>query len=122
MKFVLFLGTVALSSFIISGCNKSSASAGASVAGVWDCHIVSEGTPLNSDVSDTKTFTADGLYSSSKAPEGKRYNYRLNGNELIFSFPYGEWVEKVTRLTNDSLEYYNDKSGKPVKTSCQRNR
>ena len=120
MKIVLVFGTVALLSFAISGCNNSGVSSGGSVVGVWDCLTKSEDGSLNSDVSDIKTFKADGQYSSSKAPEGKSYKYRLEGDKLIFSFSYGDWIEKVTRLTNDSLEYYNDKSGKPVKTSCKK--
>ena len=71
-------------------------------------------------VSDTRTFNADGKYSLSSAPEGKSYPYRLEGNKLIISFSYGDWIETVTRLTNDSLEYYNDKSGKPVRISCKK--
>lgn len=122
MKNVVLLATVAVFSFIISGCNKSSAPAGATVVGTWDCTTKSEGDPANLTVSDTKTFGADGQYSSSKAPEGKSYKYRLDGDKLIFSFPYGEWIEKVTSMTNDSLEYYNDKSGKPVKTACQKSK
>jgi hypothetical protein len=120
MKIVLVFGTVTLLSFIIAGCNNSSESTGVSIVGVWDCQTNSEGSPSNLNLSDTKTFSADGQYSSSKFPEGKKYKYRLDGDKLITSLPYGDWIEKVTSLTNDSLEYYNDKSGKPVKVSCQK--
>lgn len=120
MKIVLVFGAVTLLSFMASGCSKSSISSGTSIVGVWNCHTKSEDASLNSDVSDIKTFNADGQYSSSKAPEGKSYKYRMEGDKLIFSFSYGDWTEKVTRLTNDSLEYYNDKSGKPVKVGCQK--
>jgi len=120
MKIVLVFGTVTLLSFMISGCNNSSVSTGGSIVGVWDCHTKSEDGASNSNVADTKTFNADGQYFSSKAPEGKSYKYRLEGDKLIFTFSYGDWDEKVTRLTNDSLEYYNDKSGKPVKASCRK--
>ena len=48
----------------------------------------------------------------SKAPEGKKYKYRLEGDKLIVTLPYGDWTDKITRLTNDALEHYSDKTGK----------
>ncbi len=121
MKVVLVFGAVILSSVAISGCDSGIA-AGASVVGVWDCHMRTESGPSKSDLSDTKTFNDKGQYSSSRAPEGKVFKYRLEGNKLIFSYPYGDWTENVTRLTNDALEFSNDKSGAAVKTSCTRSK
>ncbi len=118
MKVVFVFGAAILSSVMISGCDSGIAP-GASVVGVWDCHIRTESGSSKSDLSDTKTFKDNQEYSSSRAPEGKVFKYRLEGNKLIFTLPYGDWAEKVTRLTNDTLEYYsNDKSGAAVKTSC----
>ncbi|OGT00249.1 MAG: hypothetical protein A3F73_09895 [Gallionellales bacterium RIFCSPLOWO2_12_FULL_59_22] len=122
MKIVFVFGTVILLSSMISACNKSGISAGASIVGVWDCNTMSEDGPQNSNVPDTKTFSADGQYSSSKAPEGKKYKYSLEGDKLTISFTQRDWIEKITRLTKDSLEYYNDMSGKPVKASCKKSK
>ncbi len=122
MKVVLFIGAAILSSVTISGCDSGIAP-GASVVGVWDCHLRTESGPSKTDLSDIKTFKDNQEYSSSRAPEGKVFKYRLEGNKLIFSLPYGDWTENVTRLTNDTLEYYsNDKSGAAVKTSCTKSK
>ena len=116
MRIVVVSGAVAL----LLGCHNSGISADASIVGVWDCQTRGEEGPPNSTVSDIKAFDADGQYSSSKAPEGKQYKYRLEGDKLVIAFPQRDWTEKITRLTKDSLEYYNDMSGKPVKASCKR--
>ena len=125
MKSVFFLGTVSLLASFISGCNNSTSPAGgsspanaATLVGEWKCATKSADSP--SELPDNKTFSAEGWYSSSKFPEGKKYQYRLDGNKLTVSMPTGEWTEKITALTAGVLEYYNDKSGKPIKVSCQK--
>ena len=120
MKIVLAVGTISLLSCVLSGCSDSSESSVASIVGTWNCETKGDDSTSSMNMSDTKTFSADGQYASSKFPDGKKYHYRLEGDKLITSFPYGDWVEKVTSLTSDSLEYFNDKSGKPVKVSCKK--
>ena len=123
MKTILVLGVVSVLTSIISGCNNPSIPAGgsgsggaATLVGTWNCVTKSEGGPA--EVSDSKTFSADGSYSSSKYPEGKKYPYQLDGDKLIVSMHGEKWTEKLTTLTANSLEYYNDKSGQPVKVIC----
>lgn len=111
---------------MISGCdNPSATKAGgatenaAAIVGVWKC-VTKDGESAKT-LSDNQTFSADGWYSSSRSPEGKKYKYRLKGDELVITMPYGDWAQKVTRLTSGDLEYSSGKSDPPTKVSCQKN-
>lgn len=126
MKTTLVVGSVSLLAAMIAGCGDSGDAGGkavteankASIIGVWNCVTKSgDGTP---DMADSKTFGADGKYSSSKFPEGKSYEYRLAGDKLIVSMPSGDWTENVKRLTASALEYSNEKSAMTTSVSCQK--
>jgi hypothetical protein len=71
------------------------------------------------DVRDAQTFTADGWFSSTKYPEGKKYKYRLDGDKLLIAFPTHEWSGKVTTLSSDSLQYDGDAAGES-KVNCKK--
>lgn len=125
MRTVLVVGTFALLASMISGCNNSSApTAGGgadnatAIVGVWKC-LTKEGAS-GAGLSENQTFTADGWYSSSQFPEGKKYKYRLKGDELVIAMSYGDWTQKVTRLTNNALEYNSGKADQPTRVSCQK--
>ena len=120
MKKAFVIGTFTVLSLLVTGCNKSVDPTGKAIVGAWDCHTTSAESSANINLADTKTFGADGQFSSSKFPVGKTYKYRLEGDKLITVLPQGDWIEKVTNLTTNSLEYFNDKSGKPINVSCQK--
>lgn len=126
MKTILVVGSFALLASVVAGCGDSGDLGGkavtaadkVSIVGVWNCVTKSsDGTP---DMADSKTFGADGQYSSSRFPEGKGYGYRLEGDKLIVSMPSGDWTEKVKRLAADALEYSNEKSGQTTTVSCKK--
>jgi hypothetical protein len=118
MKTVVYFGIFTL--FSMTGCYHSSEPKAADILGVWECHTRSESITPMTDMQDTKTFTAEGIYSSSKFPEGKNYKYRLDKDKLIVTFPKGDWVESISNLTSASLEYFNNKAGYPLKVSCHK--
>lgn len=126
MKTTWSIGFVSLLAASIAGCGDSGGFGGKAVSeenkgaivGVWNC-VTKAGSGVP-DMSDSKTFGADGLYSSSKFPEGKSYAYRLEGDQLIVAVRSRDWAEKITRLTADTLEYHKEMSGKTTSVSCRK--
>lgn len=125
MKAVFAIGTGSLLISMMFGCSDSNIFSGgnpsenkAALVGVWNCLTKVGDTATG--LADDKTFSADGWYTSSKFPEGKKYGYSVDGHKLIISFPTRSWTENVTRLTNGSLEYSSGKPGQLTSVTCQK--